>query len=79
MAFVRITARIDEVVSLIAYIRMLLTSLDLTESSFIPPVPIESISGKGVGVVEAPRGSLIHRATVEKEKIVSYSIITPSH
>ncbi|HZF70916.1 nickel-dependent hydrogenase large subunit [Sulfuricurvum sp.] len=77
-ALTRITARIDEVVSLIAYVRLLLTSLDLTESSFIPPVSIESISGKGVGVVEAPRGSLIHRATVEKGKIASYSIITPT-
>jgi uptake hydrogenase large subunit len=77
-AFTRITARIDEVVSLITYVRMLLTSLDLTEPSFIPPVSIESISGEGVGVVEAPRGSLIHRATVEKGKIASYSIITPT-
>lgn len=77
-AVTRITARVDEMVSLCAHVRKLLTSLDLSAPSFIPPPPIESISGEGIGIVEAPRGSLIHRARIEKGKIVSYSIITPT-
>ncbi|WP_299804537.1 nickel-dependent hydrogenase large subunit, partial [Sulfuricurvum sp. RIFOXYD2_FULL_44_160] len=44
----------------------------------IPPSSIESISGEGIGIVEAPRGSLIHRARIERGKIVEYSIITPT-
>ncbi len=74
----RLSARIDEMVTLIAHVRSLLSSLDLSQPSFIPPSHIESISGSGVGIVEAPRGSLIHRARIEKGKIVEYSIITPT-
>ena len=77
-AVTRITARVDEMVSLSAHVRELLTSLDLSEPSFITPPSIESISGEGIGVIEAPRGSLIHRARIEKGKIVEYSIITPT-
>jgi uptake hydrogenase large subunit len=74
----RLSARIDEMVTLIAHVRSLLSSLDLSEASFISPSHIESISGSGVGVVEAPRGSLIHRARIERGKIIEYSIITPT-
>jgi len=77
-ALTRITARVDEMVSLCAEVRELLMSLDLSQPSFITPPSIESISGEGIGIVEAPRGSLIHRATIEKGKIVSYTIITPT-
>lgn len=77
-AMIRLSARILEMVTLIGDVRTLLTSLDLSQSSFIPPSPIESISGTGIGIVEAPRGSLIHRARIEKGKIVEYSIITPT-
>jgi Ni,Fe-hydrogenase I large subunit len=74
----RVTARIEEVLTLTTHVRQLLTSLDLSQLSFITPSAIESISGSGVGIVEAPRGSLIHRARIEKGKITSYSIITPT-
>lgn len=77
-ALTRIAARVDEMVYLVAYVRELLTSLDLSEPSFIAPSAIESISAEGIGIVEAPRGSLIHRATMEKGKITAYSIITPT-
>ncbi len=77
-ALTRLCARIDEVVYLISHVRQLLTSLDLSQPSFIPPVSIENINGTGVGVVEAPRGSLIHKARIEKGKIIEYSIITPT-
>lgn len=74
----RLCARMDETVKLISDVRYLLKNLDLSQLSFITPSNIESISGEGIGIVEAPRGSLIHRARIEKGKIVSYSIITPT-
>jgi Ni,Fe-hydrogenase I large subunit len=77
-AVTRLCARVDEMVSLCTQVRQLLTSLDLSQPSFIAPPAIESISGSGVGIVEAPRGSLIHRARIEKGKIAEYSIITPT-
>lgn len=77
-ALTRLSARVDEMVTLIAHVRSLLSSLDLSQPSFIPPPSIESISGIGTGIVEAPRGSLIHRARIEKGRIASYSIITPT-
>lgn len=77
-ALTRLCARVEEMVLLCTQVRQLLSSLDLSQPSFIPPPAIESISGSGVGILEAPRGSLIHRATIEKGKIISYSIITPT-
>lgn len=74
----RLCARVYEMVSLMSELRHLLKNLDLSQPSFIPPSPIESISGSGVGIVEAPRGSLIHSARLEKGRIVSYTIITPT-
>lgn len=77
-AVTRLCARVEEMALLCAQIRQLLTSLDLSQRSFIAPVPIESISGDGIGIVEAPRGSLIHKARIEKGRIMEYSIITPT-
>lgn len=77
-AMTRLSARVDEIVTLIGEVSLLLKTLDLSQPSFIPPSTIESISGTGIGIVEAPRGSLIHRAKIEKGKIVEYSIITPT-
>lgn len=74
----RLSARVYEMVRLLTDLRDLLKNLDLSQPSFIPPSSIESISGSGVGIVEAPRGSLIHRARIEKGRIVSYTIITPT-
>ncbi|MGD9653717.1 MAG: nickel-dependent hydrogenase large subunit [Sulfuricurvum sp.] len=77
-AFTRITARMDEVVYLTAHVRSLLSTLELREASFFVPPPIENLSGEGIGIVEAPRGSLIHKARIEKGKIMEYTIITPT-
>lgn len=77
-AMTRLSARVDEIVTLIGDVSLLLKTLDLSQPSFIPPSTIESISGTGVGIIEAPRGSLIHRARIEKGRIASYSIITPT-
>lgn len=77
-AVTRLCARVEEMVLLCIQVRQLLTSLDLSQRSFIPPVPLESVSAEGIGIVEAPRGSLIHKARIEKGKIMAYSIITPT-
>ncbi|MDD5052519.1 MAG: nickel-dependent hydrogenase large subunit [Sulfuricurvum sp.] len=77
-ALTRLSARVDEVVVIIGKLRQLLSSLDLSQPSFVPLTHIENISAEGVGIVEAPRGTLIHRAKLEKGKITSYSIITPT-
>lgn len=77
-AVTRLCARVEEMVLLCTQVRQLLTSLDLSQRSFIPPASIETISGSGIGIVEAPRGSLIHKARIEKGKIMEYSIITPT-
>ncbi|MDD5717130.1 MAG: nickel-dependent hydrogenase large subunit [Sulfuricurvum sp.] len=77
-ALTRLSARVDEVVVILARVEELLRTLELSEASFIPPEPIQTLSAEGVGIVEAPRGSLIHRARIEKGKITAYSIITPT-
>lgn len=74
----RVTARIDEIAYLLRHVRTVLGSLNLSEPSYTPPKPIEGLSGEGTGIVEAPRGSLIHRAVIEEGKIASYAIITPT-
>lgn len=77
-AHTRLCARMDEMVKLISDMRYLLKNIDLSQPSFITPGAIDNISGSGIGIIEAPRGSLIHKATIEKGKITSYSIITPT-
>ncbi|MDD3769209.1 MAG: nickel-dependent hydrogenase large subunit [Sulfuricurvum sp.] len=77
-ASVRIAARVDEIVGLLKNIRGLIERIDLAETSFIVPPPIETISGEGRGIVEAPRGSLIHTVCIDKGRILSYDMITPT-
>ena len=77
-ALMRITARMEETVHLLTSLRERLASLDLSQSSFIAPHGIENISGEGIGIVEAPRGVLIHRTKLERGKITDYEIITPT-
>ncbi|NPV90083.1 MAG: hypothetical protein HPY50_04815 [Firmicutes bacterium] len=40
--------------------------------------PGEITELEAVGVIEAPRGSLLHRVRVEGEKVAAYKLITPS-
>jgi hydrogenase large subunit len=57
----------------------LISQIDLEQPSFIEPtVDISEISGSGVGMVEAARGSLIHKVTLENGIIKEYEIITPT-
>ncbi|WP_345976937.1 nickel-dependent hydrogenase large subunit [Sulfurimonas sp. HSL3-7] len=77
-AYSRVMARIFETARLLDHARDMLGSLALNEDSLIPPKPITGISGCGVGVVEAPRGPLIHRVEIEEGIIKSYEIVTPT-
>jgi len=75
----RVVARAVECAHLLWRTKHLLERLNLKEPSFIPPKKeIHSLSGEGMGVVEAPRGSLIHHVKVHQGIIQSYDIITPT-
>lgn len=77
--YTRIMARSNEIAILLKHCKTLLKSLQLNEPSFIEPnKKITAISGEGVGIVEAPRGPLIHKVTLNKGMIDHYSLITPT-
>ena len=77
--FSRILARVCEIPQLIEHSKKLLNELNLSEESYIePPKDISKISSSGVGMVEAARGSLIHKVKLENGMIKSYEIITPT-
>ena len=77
--FSRILARSCEILQLLHHSLALLKEIDLSEPSYIkPPMDIQKISGFGVGSVEAARGSLIHKVTLEEGIISNYQMITPT-
>ncbi len=77
--FSRILARSCETIFLLHHSLELLKKLDLSEPSYIKPTRnVATLTGSGTGAVEAARGSLIHKATLQEGKIVSYEIVTPT-
>jgi len=78
--FTRVLSRIDELAFLIDDTKNLLSQIDLLEKSFIKPkislTDIEKVSA--ISAVEATRGSLYHKISIEKGKIKSYDVITPT-
>jgi len=74
----RIFARVDEVGVLLNICKNLLKNLNLNEPSCTLPLNKMALHFEGVGIVEASRGSLIHKTKVEEGKIVNYEIITPT-
>lgn len=72
----RVGARLGEIGVLIREIRRRLDTIDLAEPSYLSPKSAESY--EGIGIVEAPRGSLIHKVRVREGKIEGYEIITPT-
>ncbi len=77
--FSRIIARTCEILQLLHHSLTLLKEIDLSEPSYIKPeVDIKKLSGFGVGAVEAARGSLIHKVTLEEGIIRNYQMITPT-
>jgi hydrogenase large subunit len=75
--FSRILARVCEIPMLLQYAEELLDSIDLSQPAWIDPggIPKEA---EGVGIVEAARGSLIHRIWIEEGLIRRYEIVTPT-
>jgi len=75
----RIIARIRELALLIKRTSQLLDIIDINEKSMNTPnfMP-KNITGEGVGVVEAARGSLIHKISVKDGIIKKYDIIPPT-
>jgi len=74
--FTRIAARVYEIDSLLKKIKNNLEELNLEEDSYREFN--RKISGFGEGIIEAPRGSLIHRIWAKDGKIEKYQIITPT-
>jgi len=77
--YTRTMARSYETALLLNHCKTLLNSIKIDEPSFIEPSKkITSLSGEGVGIVEAPRGPLIHKVTLNKGIIDHYTLITPT-
>lgn len=78
-AMVRVIARMEEAYRLLLGMKEILKEIDLGEPSWIKPSEeISDLSGEGIGIVEAARGTLIHRIEVERGRIRKYDIITPT-
>ena len=74
----RVFARINEVAFLLEYSKTLLKELRLDEPSCTLESNVKLYEFEGTGVVEAARGSLIHKTTVKEGVISNYDIITPT-
>ena len=77
-AYARVIARIYELPFMLKHMRELLKGIVVSEDSFIAPHRLKEISAEGVGVVEAPRGPLLHRVELQQGIIQKYEIITPT-
>lgn len=76
---VRIIARVDEIALLLLNIKSLLKGIDLREPSATKLWKhVKQADGFGIGIVEASRGTLIHKLSLDKGKVLSYDIITPT-
>jgi len=75
----RITAKVYEIAVLLKECRQLISTINIDEPSYIAPkASWQTVGGEGVGIVEAPRGSLIHKLTIKDGIIKHSNIITPT-
>ncbi len=75
----RITARVKEIAILLKRSQYLLKSINIKEKSLqAPKFMPKHISSEGIGVVEAARGTLMHKIEVEEGMIKKYDIIPPT-
>lgn len=74
----RVFSRMHEAGKLLKYSKELLQNLSLDEPSCTLEASLQIDSFEGVGVVEAARGSLIHKTSVHNGVISKYDIITPT-
>ncbi len=73
--YTRIFARLYEVNLIFEYLLKRIDEIEINEKNYIKPT---QKNAKGYGVIEAPRGSLIHEIEIEDEKIKRYNIIVPT-
>jgi coenzyme F420-reducing hydrogenase alpha subunit len=77
-AYSRTMARVFELAKLLKNVKEILNQIDISQESYINPVDISKLSASGLGVVEAPRGPLLHSVNIENGIIKSYTITTPT-
>jgi len=77
-AYTRVMARVFELAYMLEYSKTLLDDISLSEASVVKSEDIYKISAEGVGIVEAPRGPLLHKIKINEGIIENYSIITPT-
>ena len=73
--YTRIFARLYEVNLIFLYLLKIIDKIEINEKNYTKPL---KKSGKGIGVVEAPRGSLIHEIEIENGFVKKYNIIVPT-
>ncbi len=74
----RIFARMHEVAYLLRICQTLLKGLDLRQDSCTLEGHLLASDFEGIGMVEAARGSLIHKTVVKERCIENYEIIVPT-
>ncbi len=74
----RVFARVHEVALLLEHSKNILKNLDLNEASCTLDASLLLDEFEGIGVVEAARGSLIHKVKVKNGVIENYEIIVPT-
>ena len=77
-AYTRVMARAFEVATLLKHAKELLSDIDISQKSFLKSVDILKITATGIGVVEAPRGPLLHTVNIKEGIIQDYNIVTPT-
>lgn len=77
--FSRILARVCEIPQLLLHSKKLISQINLQELSYIKPkIELSQLDATGIGIVEAARGSLIHKVQIKENSIIDYQIITPT-
>lgn len=77
-AYSRVMARVFELATLLKTAKSLLSNIDISQKSFSEVIDISKITASGLGVVEAPRGPLLHSISIKNGFIQNYKIITPT-
>ena len=77
-AYTRVMARVFELTVLLRHAKVLLSNIDISQKSFAKSVDISKITATGMGVVEAPRGPLLHTINIKDGIIQDYTIVTPT-
>lgn len=76
----RVMARMDELAHLLYTTKNLIKKIDISEESFIQPkISMHDIDkAEATAVVEASRGSLLHKVSIKEGKIGKYNVIPPT-